>query len=74
MRRRVCLARACLFPSDLLILDEPFSGLDDETRMRCIRFLRDRRNGRTLLLSSHGIGGLDFCREIRVTVNESAES
>lgn len=74
MRRRVCLARACLFPSDLLVLDEPFSGLDDETRMRCIRFLRDRRNGRTLLLSSHGTGGLDFCREIRVIVNESMDS
>ena len=74
MRRRVCLARACLFPSDLLILDEPFSGLDDETRMRCIRFLMDRRNGRTLLLSSHGTGGLDFCREIRVSVNESKDS
>ena len=74
MRRRVCLARACLFPSDLLALDEPFSGLDDETRMRCIRFLRTRRNGRTLLLSAHGTRGLDFCREIRVVVNETAES
>ncbi len=66
MRRRVCLVRACLCPSDLLILDEPFSGLDGETRAVCIRFLLEHRDGRTLLLSSHGTEGLEFCREISV--------
>ncbi len=64
MRRRVCLVRACLYPSDVLLLDEPFSGLDAETRALCIGFLERHRNGRTLLLSSHGTEGLEFCREI----------
>ena len=66
MRRRVCLVRACLYPSDLLLLDEPFTGLDDKNRALCIRFLLKHRKGRTLLLSSHGTEGLEFCREINV--------
>lgn len=66
MRRRVCLVRACLYPSDLLLLDEPFAGLDRENRARCIGFLKKHRNGRTLLLSSHGTEGLEFCREIKL--------
>lgn len=66
MRRRVCLVRACLYPSDLLLLDEPFTGLDDKNRALCIRFLLKHRKGRTMLLSSHGTEGLEFCREISV--------
>ena len=61
-----CLVRACLYPSDFLLLDEPFTGLDDKNRALCIRFLLKHRKGRTLLLSSHGTEGLEFCREISV--------
>ena len=32
MRRRVSLARAVAFPSDLVVLDEPFTGLDQATK------------------------------------------
>ena len=30
MRRRVCIIRACIVPSDVIIMDEPFTGLDEE--------------------------------------------
>ena len=36
MQRRVALARALVYTSDILILDEPFKGLDYELKMRVI--------------------------------------
>ena len=64
MKRRVCLARACLSSAGILILDEPFTGLDPETRKQAIRFLQEKRRGRTLILAVHSLEGLEFCREI----------
>lgn len=53
MQRRVSIVRALLSPSDVLVLDEPFSGLDAENRVRSIRCIDRRRNGRTLVFVSH---------------------
>jgi ABC-type multidrug transport system ATPase subunit len=53
MRRRVALARALLFPSPLVLLDEPFKGLDAATRRRVIDFCRPLLAGRTTLLVTH---------------------
>ena len=54
MRRRVSLARAVAYPSTLLVLDEPFTGLDAQTRRQVIDFLLANRRGRTLLVATHG--------------------
>ena len=53
MKRRVALVRAVIPPSDILVMDEPFKGLDEETRAQVIRFLLSRRNGRTVILVTH---------------------
>ena len=53
MRRRCALLRAILAPSRLLLLDEPFTGLDEQTKKEAARYLLERQNGRLLLLSSH---------------------
>lgn len=53
MRRRVALARALLYPAALVLLDEPFKGLDADTRRRAIDFTRPRLAGRTTLLVTH---------------------
>ena len=60
MRRRVSLARAVTFPSDLVVLDEPFTGLDAQTRRRVIDFLLAERAGRTLLVATHGEGDAEL--------------
>lgn len=41
MQRRTALARALAFEGDVLLMDEPFKGLDEELRSRVIRLVRD---------------------------------
>ena len=53
MRRRVALARALAAASDLLVLDEPFTGLDRETRARCVAAIRRRCAGKIVVLATH---------------------
>lgn len=53
MRRRVAVARALLAESELIVFDEPFKGLDDETRDRVIAVILSRTKGKTLIFSTH---------------------
>lgn len=53
MRRRVALVRAVCAESDVLLLDEPFSGLDEATKQKVIRYLLARKKDRTVILTTH---------------------
>lgn len=52
-RRRVELARALLAPGDILILDEPFTGLDSVARDVAASVAIDGLRNRTLILATH---------------------
>lgn len=58
MKRRLAVIRAMLHDSDCVILDEPFTGLDDESRSKTIAFIRKHLNGRLLIVTSHDERGL----------------
>jgi ABC-2 type transport system ATP-binding protein len=54
MRQRVKLAQAIAHDPELLILDEPLSGMDPVGRRRTMRMIRDwARQGKSVLVSSH---------------------
>ncbi len=53
MKRRAAIARALLAESGLLLLDEPFKGLDETTRAATAALIRERAADRTVLLVTH---------------------
>ena len=63
MRRRVALARTLLAPSDNIILDEPFTGLDDIAREKAIGLIKRVCSDKTLLLATHDESEREFCAE-----------
>ncbi|MCH5263539.1 MAG: ATP-binding cassette domain-containing protein [Lachnospiraceae bacterium] len=68
MRRRVALIRAVMSVSELLILDEPFAGLDEENRLRSAEFLMEHLRGRTLLVTTHREDDVKLLRGVKVTL------
>ena len=53
MKRRTALVRACLAEYDLLVLDEPFAGLDADTKDRMRAYIQKYTHGKTVLLVTH---------------------
>jgi len=58
MRQRVALARTMCTQPDIVLLDEPFSALDAQTRLALADEITDilRREGKTVILVTHDIG------------------
>lgn len=53
MKRRVALVRAMEAASDLVLLDEPFTGMDQETMEKAENYIRKRQRGRTVIIATH---------------------
>jgi ABC-2 type transport system ATP-binding protein len=68
MKQRLCLARALIHDPEVLILDEPASGLDPRARIEMREILRELKSmGKTIMISSHILPELaEMCDEIGV--------
>lgn len=53
MKRRVAIVRAMLAPSAGILMDEPFTGLDEDTRQTVIRYILEKADGKLLLAATH---------------------
>ena len=53
MKRRAALGRALAHPFDVLVLDEALTGLDSETKQRCLAAIGEAVGRRTLVLATH---------------------
>ena len=56
MRRRTAILRALAAPWDVLFLDEPFKGLDANTKDMAIEYVRNQVRGQTVVMVSHDEG------------------
>lgn len=52
-KRRVALIRAMEADSSLILLDEPFTGLDPDTLRHAREYIEKRQKGRTVLIATH---------------------
>lgn len=57
-QRRIGIARALLHDAPLVLLDEPTEGLDAETEQQILALLRQHCRGKTLIMVTHRLQGL----------------
>lgn len=53
MKRRVALLRALYSDWDILFLDEPFKGLDEETKTQVMCYTKEKCRGKTVIFVTH---------------------
>ncbi len=68
MLQRLTLARATLHEPDILLFDEPYTGLDqDATHLLDTLLLEEAQKGRTILMITHDLArGLNLCHQIAI--------
>ena len=71
-KKRVFLARALAQEGRIILLDEPFTGIDVTTEAAIIGLLRElRASGHLMLVSTHNLGSVpDFCDQV-VLINRT---
>ncbi len=61
-RRLVVMIRACIIPSDILLLDEVLRGMDDALRKKVVSYIRDKAGHKGIVFVQRDDKGLEFCR------------
>ncbi len=60
MKRRVAIARAILYKSEFIILDEPFKGLDDKTKKTVMDIIIKESDKKPILFITHNIDEIKY--------------
>ena len=68
MKRRVAICRAVISDGDTVYMDEPFTGLDPDTKKNVVEYINKYCGGRTLVIVSHSAEDAKLlnAKEIRI--------
>ena len=74
-KKRAFLARALAQEAEIILLDEPFNGIDVKTEESIIKILlRLKKQGKLLLVSTHNLGSIPhFCDQV-LLINQSLQA
>lgn len=66
MKRRVAIVRAMLFDSSIILMDEPFTGFDGDTKKAVIQYLLEEQRKRTMVISTHAQEDVDLLKAKKI--------
>ncbi|MBE6053836.1 MAG: ABC transporter ATP-binding protein [Clostridium sartagoforme] len=69
MKRRVAILRALLYDYDLLIMDEPFKGLDKGTKTKVMDFVINEINDKSAIIITHDIQDIEYFKNKGLEIN-----
>lgn len=70
MKRRAAIVRALLAESMILFLDEPFKGLDADTKETVLEYVRAKVKGKTVIFVTHDMKECDTFADETVALNQ----
>ena len=65
MKRRLAIIRAMAYNGDTYIMDEPFKGLDEETKKTVIDFLLENIREKTVIIVTHDLEEVEYIKKSR---------
>ena len=65
MKRRVAILRALLYDFDLLIMDEPFKGLDKETKSKVMDFVISKLENKSVIIITYDIDDILYFKKYK---------
>lgn len=68
MRRRVAIVRALLSDYDVLIMDEPFKGLDEDLKKQVISYVLKKTKDKTVIIITHDKDEVDMLQADLITM------
>ncbi|MCR5684024.1 MAG: ATP-binding cassette domain-containing protein [Lachnospiraceae bacterium] len=65
-RRAVCIVRALSVPADLLVMDEPFAGMNDDERKTALKYILDHQGSTPLVIAAKDSAGFETFKTLQL--------
>ena len=69
MKRRVAIVRGLIGDFDIIIMDEPFKGLDIELKDKVIEYVKDKTKNKTVIIVTHDINEVKKLNANKIHLN-----